>query len=89
MKEIRFRYTDAPTAEALHRALGRTLDFPEYYGRNLDALWDCLIEIDLPIRFIWEDYDSLDPDLHEEAAAILSVLEEYAGEEPEFQVRVD
>lgn len=25
-----------------HDAIATCLDFPEYYGRNMDALWDCL-----------------------------------------------
>ena len=28
--------------ESAHDYLGRTLRLPEYYGRNLDALYDCL-----------------------------------------------
>ena len=29
----------------LHRALAETLCFPDWYGHNLDALYDCLSEI--------------------------------------------
>ncbi len=32
--------------EDLHGLLKTTFDFPDYYGRNWDALWDCLGEID-------------------------------------------
>ena len=31
--------------EALHRALAAELSFPEWYGNNLDALYDCLTEL--------------------------------------------
>lgn len=31
--------------EQAHRYLAQMLDFPAYYGRNLDALFDCLTEI--------------------------------------------
>jgi len=31
---------------ALHKALSEALDFPDWYGHNLDALYDCLTEID-------------------------------------------
>ena len=26
----------------IHEVLKRDLDFPDYYGRNWDAFWDCL-----------------------------------------------
>lgn len=28
-----------------HQYLAEMLDFPEYYGKNLDALFDCLTEL--------------------------------------------
>ena len=30
---------------AAHAEIKDKLSLPEYYGANLDALWDCLIEI--------------------------------------------
>lgn len=29
-----------------HKYLKEALDFPDYYGENLDALYDCLTEFD-------------------------------------------
>ena len=34
--------TTAPSKEALHQYLARALGFPDWYGGNLDALFDCL-----------------------------------------------
>jgi ribonuclease inhibitor len=28
--------------ETLHEYLSKMLSFPEYYGRNFDACWDCI-----------------------------------------------
>ena len=33
---------------AMHRAFQAGLRFPEYYGHNLDALNDCLADLDIP-----------------------------------------
>ncbi len=29
----------------IHEALKKDLDFPDYYGGNTDALWDCLTDM--------------------------------------------
>ncbi len=34
--------------EALHQALSALLAFPAYYGKNLDALHDCLTDLSDP-----------------------------------------
>ena len=31
--------------EIAHEYLKKALDFPEYYGKNLDALYDCLTDL--------------------------------------------
>ena len=31
--------------DAIHAQLAETFRFPDYYGRNLDALYDCLTEV--------------------------------------------
>lgn len=35
-----------------HDYIASTLNFPDYYGKNLDALYDCLCEIECEIELI-------------------------------------
>ncbi|MGW7734108.1 barstar family protein, partial [Bacillus velezensis] len=45
---------DVTSTEALHRILKDQLDFPDYYGENLNALWDCLTGwIEYPLTLVW------------------------------------
>lgn len=41
------------TEEDLHRDLAAALDFPDYYGRNLDALNDCMRDV-VAQEYGWE-----------------------------------
>ena len=34
--------------ENMHEYFAKKFDLPEYYGKNLDALFDCLCEINEP-----------------------------------------
>ena len=42
MKEITLVFSGAKTYWLLHEYLKQSFELPNYYGRNLDALWDCL-----------------------------------------------
>jgi RNAse (barnase) inhibitor barstar len=46
-----------------HDYLMEALDFPDYYGKNLDALYDCLCEIKCDIELI--NADEVDADIIE------------------------
>ena len=45
--EYKLDFTNVGTKEELHALLKRELAFPEYYGNNLDALYDCLTQMPL------------------------------------------
>ena len=50
MKTIRIDVTNIKTVKALHIYLAYMLEFPAYYGRNLDALHDLLGDVCEPLR---------------------------------------
>lgn len=78
------------TRDDLHDALSKALDFPNYYGRNLDALWDCLTGwIDVPVTVVWKDYSASKEALGEYAERVAVVLREAASEIEGFEVRLE
>lgn len=55
MEERIIDCTQIRDRDDLHRIFRETLSFPEYYGNNLDALFDCLTEISGKVRLLeWE-----------------------------------
>lgn len=44
-----------------HDYLMQALDLPDYYGRNLDALYDCLSEMECDIELV--NADEVDGDI--------------------------
>ena len=44
MKTVRLDCRNMKTKREAHEYIAKTLCFPDYYGKNLDALYDCLTE---------------------------------------------
>lgn len=74
------------TREQLHDALARQLALPEYYGRNLDALFDCLTELreDAELRLVHAD--ALFAHLGVYADVLQNVLRDACEENPHLHL---
>ena len=89
MREVIFDSEHIENMDQLHTELARCLDFPDHYGQNLDALYDCLSgEIELPVKLIWVHYGLTHSKLGEKAEDFLEVLEDFAQEEPDFLIEL-
>ena len=66
-----------------HRAIKKGLGFPNYYGENLDALWDCLAYTDPPVDIVWKDFEKSKPYLGHYSQKIIDLFsaaeKEYGG----------
>ena len=59
---------------ALHDILARELRLPAHYGRNLDALWDCLMrDVKGPATFELRHVDKADARLRRYVALLREV----------------
>ena len=45
MKRVQLSAAAWDTTEKAHADLAQALNFPDYYGHNLDALYDCLTDL--------------------------------------------
>lgn len=66
--------------EVLHIYLAKKLDFPSYYGKNLDALHDCLCERDTPLHITVTYANRLKETLGHYGEALLQVLQDTTEE---------
>ena len=69
----------------IHKALKDGLDLPDYYGANLDALWDCLT--DIVYRYVviflknYQDVEKVHKVYAEKILYVFSEAKHYADKE--------
>lgn len=87
MRVIRLDGRDFDSREKLHRVLMQAFGFPDYYGRNLDALADCLSEQQgVSVRF--EYPQAMLNSLGNYGLQVIEVFEERAREGQGFSFRL-
>lgn len=80
MKEIRLDGSKMLGREETHSYLKRKLDLPDYYGNNLDALWDCLSTDYSPRKITVSNADILIQNMGSYGEALIKVLSDAAEE---------
>ena len=74
------------TREQLHDALAKQLSLPDYYGRNLDALFDCLTELREETELRLVRRDELFAHLGVYADILQNVLRDACEENPHLRL---
>lgn len=76
MEYIVLDFSKCHTVGLIHQVLRNEFKFPEYYGENLSALWDCLDNYcDYPLTVIIKGYDELPKELDEYKEKIWSIFD--------------
>jgi len=71
------------TREAAHAELARVLSFPDWYGANLDALWDLVSTMKAEVTFIHSE--AMLGVLEVYGSKLIQTLLEAAAENPDFR----
>jgi ribonuclease inhibitor len=89
MKNIAIDGREMPTRTAVHAYLAEKLSLPDYYGRNLDALYDCLNDISEPTHIFITYCKELENSLGSYAGTLLQVFSNAATDNRFLNVSFD
>ena len=74
--------------QTLHAYLKEQCKFPEYYGNNLDALYDMLTDREEPLEIKLEHADELKEILCGYGEAFIETLEDAAAASKNFKLEI-
>ena len=78
------------SVEELHAAIRTAFEFPEHYGGNLDALWDCLTDyVDGPVTVEWSSFEKCKSSLGDYVDNVVTVFRDAEDEIDGFSLVLD
>jgi ribonuclease inhibitor len=89
MKEIIIDGSTIFTSPDLHEALASALALPAHYGKNLDALYDCLTEIGEDTHLQLHNWHHIEAHLKDYSGKAVYVFHVACQENPHLHVSLE
>ncbi|WP_164462065.1 barstar family protein [Bacillus sp. FJAT-42376] len=90
MTELVVNGKNLQTVKEIHQFFKTGLSFPDFYGENLDALYDCLLDYAMPPMVIkWVHFDESLKNLGDQANKLADVLMEASEEVSGLKVIIE
>lgn len=86
MKKVIIDGSKIESRADMHDVLAKGLDFPEWYGKNLDALHDCLTDISEECEIVIENDEKLRNALERQYKGFMKVFEDAAEETGKIRI---
>jgi len=77
------------TKETVHLYIKNELDSKEYFGNNLDALYDVLSTYNQPIEIVLINKDRLIENLEDYGRALVKLFEDVEEENTNIEFKID
>lgn len=87
MTEIVLDGLEIESLEAVHDRFAQALRLPAWYGRNLDALFDCLTDLEEPVTVHLLNPGALEERLGRRGRGLVRLLRRAAAETPRLTLR--
>ena len=88
MRKITLDGNKMKNKEDVHHYLKEELQIKEYYGNNLDALWDALISYDLPMKIRLIHYPEMIKNLGDYGHALINVFRDAEIVNTNFELEI-
>ena len=89
MNVIQLDFAGIKSLWELHEYLKKAFDLPDYYGHNMDALWDCLhCSFDEPTTIVLKNLSGISKDLTEAVEIMLELFADLEREDEEVTVQI-
>jgi ribonuclease inhibitor len=86
-KKVRLRGKEIRSLDEFYSEIARKLHFPDYFGRNLDALWDVLTtDVKGPVELGWEDSEASKKSMGKDFEKVAALLKDVEKEREDFKV---
>lgn len=72
------------TMKSFYDKIALDFELPAHFGRNLDALWDILTDVEGPLELIWEQPGVSRDALGEDYWLLLEILADTVAERDDF-----
>ena len=86
MKEIAIDCRGIVTRSDLHKAFTDALSFPDWYGNNLDALYDQLTSIGVDTQVILQNWTEAEASLDRYAVCARQAMEDAQQNNPKLKI---
>lgn len=90
MKVIALDFSGVDSVWELHERLKEAFHLPDYYGHNMDALWDCLhCMFAEPTAIVLRNVSAIPAELKKTTKTMLELFAELEDRDQEVSVRIE